>query len=59
MFYLAVKSMPWRQDFYKTIGMLDDSNINDMKEWIVALKKIVLTIQQVFESNPEYTKRLV
>ncbi|KAI8096474.1 glycolipid transfer protein domain-containing protein [Halteromyces radiatus] len=59
MFQLAVKSMPWRQDFYQKIGMIDEKNLNDMKEWINALKKIINIIQEVFTLHPEYTKRLV
>ncbi|KAI8339544.1 putative glycolipid transfer protein HET-C2 [Chlamydoabsidia padenii] len=59
MFYMAVKSMPWRKDFYQTIGMVDEANFNDMKEWLDALKKIVLIIQAIFDANPDYTKLLV
>ncbi|SAM01837.1 hypothetical protein [Absidia glauca] len=59
MFYMAVKSMPWRQDFYQTIGMVDDVNLNDMQQWLDALKKIVLIIQAIFDANPDYTKLLV
>jgi hypothetical protein len=56
---MAVKSMPWRQDFYQTIGMVNDVNLNDMQQWLDALKKIVLIIQAIFDANPDYTKLLV
>jgi hypothetical protein len=51
-----MKACPYRDDFYKKIGVINDAAIAQMKQWLDALENIISIIQKVFEANPAYIK---
>ncbi|KAI9016360.1 glycolipid transfer protein domain-containing protein [Phycomyces nitens] len=56
VFALAVKSCPYRQDFYERIDIVDDTAIGLMREWLSALDILVDRVQTLFNQHPEYIK---
>ncbi|ORX44013.1 glycolipid transfer protein [Hesseltinella vesiculosa] len=58
VFQLAMKSLPYRQTFYESIGVQTKEQVQEMQTWIHALKLVVAKIQTHLKDHPEYTNRL-
>ncbi|KAI8373610.1 glycolipid transfer protein domain-containing protein [Choanephora cucurbitarum] len=56
VFGLAMKACPYREDFYKKIGVQDEAGHTQMRQWLEALENIIRIIQEVFTANPAYIK---
>ncbi|KAI9474264.1 MAG: glycolipid transfer protein domain-containing protein, partial [Benjaminiella poitrasii] len=56
VFALAMKACPYRKAFYEKIGVVADSALVQMKQWLDALENIIRIIQGVFQANPAYIK---
>ncbi|OLL27127.1 putative protein PLEKHA9 [Neolecta irregularis DAH-3] len=53
---VALKSTPYRKDFYKKLGQDQDLVEKQLIEWLNALENIVSIVMKYFEDNKVYTK---
>lgn len=57
VFKLAMKACPYRKDFYAKLGEPADKVLEQLKEWLAALEKIVDIIEK-FLASGNYAKGL-
>lgn len=57
VFKLAMKACPYRRDLYKKLGNDQEKVVAQLKEWLVALEKIVAIIKE-FLASENYAKGL-
>lgn len=49
IFAVAMKACPYRRDFYEKLGSPAETVNAQLREWLVALEKIVADLQQFYE----------
>ena len=49
IFGVAMKACPYRRDFYQQLGSPAETVYAQLREWLVALEKIVADLQQFYE----------
>lgn len=57
IFKMAMKACPYRKDFYQKLGEAQDKVLEQLKEWLEALEKIVKIIKD-FLAQGDFAKGL-